>query len=760
MKNTLFAKIAAALGLLGLVITSPAANIVWVSDATALGFSGPGAGLTDQGFVTLLQNAGHNVIRFNGPDSQNTLLTASEIAALNTNDLIILGRAGASGQFQAPQGPQWNTAITAPLICMSPYFVRPDGGRFGWFTGGTLPDDIPTVLTTGDPANAAVDFLFGGVAMNGSSTTFPFDELIDRNTSHIQNTPVAGGIVYASATFPNESGGALTTAYGIVGFPAGTTVQTNPVTLAGFRMYFSGGCRESATAPNGIGQGTGRENLSPTGENIFLRAVRLAINNGVPPVVNPSTPVGVVVQPTNVTVSLGDSATFFVAVTGAAPRTIQWQRDTGDATTFTNIPGASTTFSASILALSNLTVTDFNQARFRALVSNPNNSVNSDTMMLTVLNDTTAPVPLSAASLDGMAIGIRFNELLDTNTVNNSATEIFNYTVNTGVPNITGITLGGDGRSVTLSLDAAVGTNFTVRMSAVADRFGNGIPEPGVTLVGTNLGLTAVDVGALNPSGNQIVDSSTFQVMGGGLDVAAASDQLRFLYKTVSGDFDARVRVRELTGTNRLESLAKALLTARESTANNSAAVNVFVTTATPGDNSISSRYRTATGAAYTTNTPAYSLTNTPQISPGGLPNAWMRIKRVGDQFTTYRGTNGIDWVEMDNASIPLAASLNVGVGTVSHRNGVIAIGTFSNLRIGPVINAPVLTNSISTNGVFSATFGTQNGVSYSVLYRDLVNAGLWNTLTNLSGDGAAKSFIDPGPVSPTGRRFYKVGAQ
>jgi hypothetical protein len=295
----------------------------------------------------------------------------------------------------------------------------------------------------------------------------------------------------------------------------------------------------------------------------------------------------------------------------------------------------------------------------------------------------------------------------------------------------------------------------------VADRFGNAIPDPGITLVGANLGLTTVDVGALNPAGtNAFCGSNTIQIIGGGLDVATTSDQLRFAYKTVSGDFDARVRVLSLTGTNRLEAVAKALLTAREGTANNSAAVNVFVTTATPGDNSIFSRYRAATGAAYTTNTPAYSLTNTPLISPGGLPNAWMRIKRVGNQFTTYRGTNGIDWVEMDNANIPLAASLNVGVGAVSHRNGVLVFGTFSDLKIGPVINPPVLTNSISTNGVFSASFGTQVGVGYTVQYRDVVNTGSWNTLTNILGNGTVVPFIDPGPLSPTRNRFYKVRAE
>jgi hypothetical protein len=83
-----------------------AANIVWVSDANdpSTGFFPAGSGYTDSAFVTLLQNAGHNIIRYNQPNAQATLLTQVEINALNTNDLIIVGRCVSSGAFQPGQG--------------------------------------------------------------------------------------------------------------------------------------------------------------------------------------------------------------------------------------------------------------------------------------------------------------------------------------------------------------------------------------------------------------------------------------------------------------------------------------------------------------------------------------------------------------------------------------------------------------------------------------------------------------------------------
>src|SRR3954470_24556699 len=85
-----------------------AANIVLVSD------NPPGtphdnlwlpaiAGYPDDFYVQMMQAAGHTVVRFNPPASQNTLLTAAQITALNTNDLIFVGRSINSGEFQAPQ---------------------------------------------------------------------------------------------------------------------------------------------------------------------------------------------------------------------------------------------------------------------------------------------------------------------------------------------------------------------------------------------------------------------------------------------------------------------------------------------------------------------------------------------------------------------------------------------------------------------------------------------------------------------------------
>lgn len=749
------------LALAAFVDSARAANIVWVSDANdpAVGFFEVGSGYTDSAFVTLLQNAGHNVIRFNQPNSQNTLLTPEQIAALNTNDLIIIGRCVGSGAFQQGQGDQWNVDITAPIIGQSAYHVRTEGpNRLGWFAGNVGPDDLPTVLSavlTGDPAiDAVTDYLFGGVAMLGTNTVSLYDELLDRNTSHILGAPVPGGVVYATATFAHEVTGATQFGNVIAGFPAGTAVRYGTNILGGYRMFFASGSREGETAPNAIPLYAGRENLTPAGEDIFLRAVQVAINNGAAPAVDPLSPVGFTSHPTSATVLENFPVTFSVSVTGAAPRTLQWQRDTGDGI-FTDIPDVSTPFSRSSITITNVTLADDGD-RFRVLAANQNGSAVSFVATLTVTPDTAPPVVLSAASLDGLTIAVCFNELLDNRIGDdNTAEDEFNYLINGAeVPAVA--TLRPDGRSVDLTLQTPVTANFVLAIQLVRDRIGNPIVGT-VELTGAYPGLTSASVGAQNPSGSVFVCASNlFQITGGGVDLQNTTDQFQFLYHSVNGDFDARVRVSSLVGIDRLESVAKAILTARSTIDGGSAAVNVFLTPPVPADFSIASTFRPTAGGPTTT--------NAAPSTPNGLPNAWMRITRVGDAFTTYRSTDGNTWVQLGTATVALGSPALVGMGVNSHRGpagqrlGRLAVGTFHDFRIIQAPAAPALTSPNYTGSAFRASFQTQSGVTYEVQRNGDLDPSTWMTFDTVVGDGLPYEINDSGSLPA--RRFYRVRAQ
>lgn len=237
--------------------SAQAAAIVWAS-----AISDPAG--ADAGFVNLLQGAGHTVSRFTiaGP------LTAENVATLNTADLVIVGRASNSGDFDNANGVIWNEQITAPVINMTAYAARRN--RLGWITGDTVPDSGPTPLVAANPAHP----IFNGITFAGDGMTMAdnYNVMIDRGTTQLGNPPVAGATVIATNPLVANS-------IAIAEWPAGTVVTDErtgvpPQTLAGDRMFFAGGSREA----NGAAVTTaGVLDLTSAGQQLFLNAVNHAL---------------------------------------------------------------------------------------------------------------------------------------------------------------------------------------------------------------------------------------------------------------------------------------------------------------------------------------------------------------------------------------------------------------------------------------------------------------------------------------------------
>jgi MYXO-CTERM domain-containing protein len=263
-----------------------AANIYWVSDNLNAQTTTVGAGpYADDGVVALLTGAGHTVTRFNPPDAG--AIAAGDIALMNAADLVIISRTIASGAFDtAAETLPWNTQITKPLLCTNSYISR--SNRLGWYTGGpTQPDQVLNNLSFTNLANPVTAYIIGPTAMTGNTTTnsitqavvFPDSTADIRGISHITDPLVAGGTDIATATVGAATGHYLAT------WPSGTALAGTSAgqSLSGFRMQFLVGNRESGTAPNNALGAAGYENLTPEGEQMFLRAVTVALNNGAVP---------------------------------------------------------------------------------------------------------------------------------------------------------------------------------------------------------------------------------------------------------------------------------------------------------------------------------------------------------------------------------------------------------------------------------------------------------------------------------------------
>jgi hypothetical protein len=292
------------------VETVDGANIVWVSDrfvqaggsdlSDAEGFAAGVGPYADDGFVALLQGAGHTVTRYNPPAST---VPAGDVAQLNTYDLVILGRALGSGAFDAAvETVVWNTQVTVPILATNTYLTR--SSRLGWFSATTVtqPDQILNPLTFTNPVDPVQAYLIGSSGLSGSTTvdsittaiTYPNDGATDTlGISNLTGSTInAGGSVLATSlvTLNGQPSPFIAT------LPAGTVLAvtngagtgvSNGQTLGGFRMQFLAGNREGGAAPNNGIRNAGFDNLTPEGEAMFLRAVELAANGGVVPIPEP-----------------------------------------------------------------------------------------------------------------------------------------------------------------------------------------------------------------------------------------------------------------------------------------------------------------------------------------------------------------------------------------------------------------------------------------------------------------------------------------
>ncbi len=243
-----------------------------------------------------------------------------------------------------------------------------------------------------------------------------------------------------------------------------------------------------------------------------------------------------------------------------------------------------------------------------------------------------APSVVGTASLDGQTVAIRFAAALDEAT----ASEIARYS-------IAGATVQAanmpDDKTVLLTVAGLAGGSYTVSGTGVKDALG----EAGnFTSSGSILDFEVQDIGPLaDPSfGYAYTTSSIAMKLNGGF-IWGVADTAKYIYQPRTGDFDVRVRVARADGGNANSNIA---LDARESLDPGSRHVAItvyppmanwtaFVRDATGGETSVlQGNWRTSwpPGSAY--------------------PNIWLRIKCVGNTFTTYGSIDGISWTQVGDA--------------------------------------------------------------------------------------------------------------
>lgn len=384
------------------------------------------------------------------------------------------------------------------------------------------------------------------------------------------------------------------------------------------------------------------------------------------------------------------------------------------------------------------------------VVTNYGGSVTSTVATLTTFPDVTAPVLISAGSLDGISIGLCFSEAMDDSFGVFSDASSYRVFTTDGEQPVGTVSPRPGNRELRVYLSLPSAGAFWVEASGLTDLAGN--PCTANRATNTFGGFTTGDVGSPMFAGSHFTcDNSAIEIVGGGADVWTAADQAHLATRSMTGDFDARVRVTSLAGQ---DAATKAVLVARETINADSAGFHISINPPPPGRNQIELGVRTNTA----------SLTG-PWVANGNnstnapIPNCWMRITRVGNVFTGFRSTNGTDWIAMGTNNRPFSATLEVGIGVTAHNNNLLATGTFNGLKISSLVGVDIF-NEMYSGGTFTGSFATEAGFTYTAEYKNTVNPGAWTSLGTFTGDGTVKTFTDPGPVSPTSHRVYRVRYQ
>jgi hypothetical protein len=383
-------------------------------------------------------------------------------------------------------------------------------------------------------------------------------------------------------------------------------------------------------------------------------------------------------QPASVTVLQNQVATFTViaeATSDVGPVVgYQWQKaPSGGA--YADIAGATSSSYITPPA-----VIGDSGTKFKCQLSVPGLApVFTDEATLTVSTDITPPVILGAAAFKGGAtIGVSYDGLMDA-----SAGVAANYQLVGG--SISAAKIRADGMSVELTATGLSGTEFTLNVTGVKDKAGNVIAA-GTSVKGTILNMVAQDVGTpgtdpLEPGSTIPLSATDFDMIAGGSDHWNTADGFHYAYEERTGDFDVVVQVAYI---DRRDNWTHGGLMARESLAAGSRYVNVCIdpSASQSGANVWEMNYRADTDGS-AAGVPGYT-----QVGPLPYPNVWMRLKRAGDTFTAFRGTNGVDWIKLTDLNQTYPAKILIGMATTAHNNsaGQTALCQFRNYMPFPYV--------------------------------------------------------------------------
>ncbi len=212
-----------------------------------------------------------------------------------------------------------------------------------------------------------------------------------------------------------------------------------------------------------------------------------------------------------------------------------------------------------------------------------------------------------------------------------------------------------------------------------------------IVLLTTGLSLTAkekavslkkfksTDIGNPDISGSSQVQENSISITAGGADVWGVQDEFRFAYIEQTGDFDLVAQIESLTAPHLY---TKAGLMAREDLSDNSRHIffQVFPNNNPRNKNNggYEFQYRKEKAGEMKAIYPA-KFDGVPEF-PVNFPNTWIRLKRVGNDFTGFFSADGKSWKPFTTFSMEITKKLYLGLAVTSHNTKETATAVFRNV--------------------------------------------------------------------------------
>jgi regulation of enolase protein 1 (concanavalin A-like superfamily) len=190
--------------------------------------------------------------------------------------------------------------------------------------------------------------------------------------------------------------------------------------------------------------------------------------------------------------------------------------------------------------------------------------------------------------------------------------------------------------STTASTTAAIDA---VEVDAGAESGGGGLPAPWANR----------DIGATTIAGSAQDTDGTFSVTASGADIWGTADAFHFVYQPFTGDgsIDARI-----VSVQKADNWSKAGVMIRETLDPGSVQAFMLVSAA----RGVAMQWRpTENGSSFNA---AGSTATAPR---------WVRLTRSGTTISGFESVDGVTWIPVSTQTIPMAATVYVGLAAVSH---------------------------------------------------------------------------------------------